>query len=128
MPNQSGEVKGWGPEGLVSVRRHQELPPCWTGPVSDTRAKIPMKPMMKTTVTQIVSLQPVEDRGRTDIHTGDHGGPHTGASVSTLRKGVACGEPTMEQASGRSRAHEGDPMQEQVFWKDLGLWGGPVCS
>lgn len=83
MPNQSG--KTWGAEGLVSVR-HQELPPCWTGPVSETRVKIPLKPVVKTMVTQIVSLQPMEDHGGADIHTGDHGGPHIG--VSTLREAV----------------------------------------
>ncbi|KAK4810494.1 hypothetical protein QYF61_004274, partial [Mycteria americana] len=42
-------------------------------------AEIPLQPVEKTMVKQIVPLQPMEVYGGADIHSAAHGGPHTGA-------------------------------------------------
>lgn len=66
----------------------QSLPPADTPgkeggeDVPGARAEIPLQPMEKTVVMQVVFLQPVKDHTTADIHPAAHGGLHTGAACS----------------------------------------------
>ncbi|GAB0206332.1 hypothetical protein GRJ2_003178200 [Grus japonensis] len=67
---------------------------------------------MKTMVTQVVPLKPMEVHGGADIHPAACGGPHAGADGCALKEAAAGGEPTLEQAPGRncspwSKVHAG---------------------
>lgn len=53
-----------------------------------TQAEIPLQSVVKTVVKQIVHLQPMED--------------HDGAGKHALKEAAAYGDPTLEQAPGRS--------------------------
>ena len=78
--------------------------------------EIPLQPVVKTMVTQVVPLQPVEDCGGADIHTAAHGGTHTAAGGYDLKEAAACGEPMQEQAPGRSCSP----------WRGAAFPAGPV--
>ncbi|GAB0207045.1 epimerase family protein SDR39U1 [Grus japonensis] len=52
------------------------------------RAEIPLQPMVKTIVRQVVPLQPMEVHSGADIHPAAHGGPHKGAGVCALKEAV----------------------------------------
>jgi len=82
--------------------------------------KIPVQPMEKRLVEQVVPLQPTEDHAGADIHTAAHGGPHSTAKGNALMEAAAHGKPTQEQAPGRSCG----------LWREVhtgaGLLTGPV--
>jgi len=49
------------------------------GDAPGTGAKIPLQPVKKNMVRQVVPLHPMEVHGGADIHPQPCGGPHTGA-------------------------------------------------
>ena len=53
--------------------------------------------MERTTVKEVVPLQPMEDHIGADIHNAVHGGPHATAGGYTLKEAAAHGGPTLEQ-------------------------------
>lgn len=57
---------------------------------------------MQSMVRLVVNLQPTEAHVAADVHIAVPGGPHTRESGCALKEAVACGEPTSEQAPGRS--------------------------
>ena len=62
-----------------------------------------VQPVVKTVVTQVVSLQSMEVHSGANIHPAACEGLHTGAGGCALKEATAHGKPT----------------QEQVFWQDL---------
>jgi len=110
-----------------------------------TRAEIPTQPMVKTRVTQVVPLRPMEVPGGTDIHPAACGGPHAVAGRCTLNEASAHRDPMLEQGPERScglwrGGHTGagfleasvtlweDPQWRSPFMKDSTLWKGPVME
>ncbi|KAK4823955.1 hypothetical protein QYF61_008341 [Mycteria americana] len=65
-------------------------------------AKIPLQPMEKTMVMQVVPLQPMDSQSGADIHTVAHGRPHAAAGGYALKEAAARGEPMHNQAPGRN--------------------------
>jgi len=64
--------------------------------------QIPVWPMEKTMVEQVVPLQHTKDHARQDINTVVCGGLHTAAGGCALKETAARGEPTQEQVLGRN--------------------------
>jgi len=114
------------------------------GGAPGTRAEIPLQPIVKTMVTQVVPLQPMDDHGGADVHTASCGGPHAGACGYALKAITACREPTLGQAPVRNcgpwrGAHEEagflagtvvceGPMLEYSISEGLYLWKGPMLE
>ena len=77
-------------------------------------------------------LQPREVHVGTNIHTAACGGPHTRADGCALKKAVANGGPTQEQASGRNCSlWRGAPAGAGFVAGPVTLWrtqAGAVCS
>lgn len=68
------------------------------GGMMGTRTEIPLQPVEKTMVVQIVPLQPMEVNGGADIYIEVCGGPHDGAGGHALKEAEAHEEqPTWEQ-------------------------------
>ena len=67
-----------------------------------TGAEIPLQPVVKILVTQVVPLQPMEDLSGTDRYTVVHGGWHIRASKHALKEAAAHGKTMTEQNPGRS--------------------------
>lgn len=59
---------------------------------------------------QVVPLQPMKDHSGADMHTAAHGGPYAGAGGYALMEAAAHGDPTPEQAPGRSCCLRGVPV------------------
>ena len=57
-------------------------------------AEIPLQPVVKTMVMQVVLLQPMEDHTGADIHTTACGGPHARADGFAVKETADHGEPT----------------------------------
>ena len=78
------------------------------------RAEVPLHPVEKIMVRQAVALQPMDDHSGADTLQPMED-PHAVAEGRALREAAACGEPTQEQAPGRT----------------CSLWGthaGAVCE
>ena len=114
------------------------------GGAPGTRAEIPLQPMEKTMVKQVV-LQPTENHYEADNHTTACGGLHTGASGCILKKAVilwrlhtAAGSwqelwpmersPHRSRFSGRSCDPVGDPHCSSSFLKGCTLRKGPMLE
>ena len=103
-----------------------------------------MQPVEKTMEKQVVPLQHMKNHTGADIHTAAHGGPYAGAGGYALKEAAAHGDPTLEQAPGRScclgrEAHAGAgflavtaacgrPRLEQLFLKYCRPWRGPTLE
>ena len=64
--------------------------------------QIPLQPMMKTMVTQVVTLQSVEDHDGADIHIDPCGGPGIGAGGDAQKESAAHGASTLERTPSRN--------------------------
>ncbi|KAK4811345.1 hypothetical protein QYF61_027574 [Mycteria americana] len=108
-------------------------------------AEIPLQPVVKTMVRQVVPLPPMEDHRGADIHSAAHGGPHAEASGYALKEAAAHEEPRQEQTPGRTcgpwrGAHAGagflagpvtllgHPHWSSLFLKDCTRWQGPMLE
>lgn len=77
------------------------------GSAPGTRAEVPLQLVMKTMVMQVIPLQPVEDRGKTNIHLQPMKDP-------TLEQ-VMCPEGSCSPQKAHARAGS---------WQDLKPWRG----
>ncbi|KAK4824540.1 hypothetical protein QYF61_016144 [Mycteria americana] len=75
-----------------------------------TRAEIPLQPVEKIMVTEVVLLQPVEDHSGADIH------------LQPME------DPTMEQAADRNRSPWRGPLAEAGFLERPVADGGPMLE
>ena len=116
------------------------------GGAPGTRAEIPLQPLVKTMVMQVVPLQPMEVHGGADIHlqpmedpTPEQADvPEGGCSPvgspcwSRLLAGPA--DPWRERSprwsrfAGRTGGPVGDPRWSSLFLKDCTLWKGPALE
>jgi len=78
-----------------------------------------LQPLEKTTVTQVVPLQPMKVHSGADIHIAAYDGPHTTAVGCTLKEAPDRESPRWSMLLAAATALGEKPMQEQVFWQDL---------
>jgi len=69
---------------------------------SGVRGGIPLQPVVKTVVKQVIPLKPMEDCVGAHTHAAACGGPHTRAGGCVLKEAAICGDPTSEQAPSSS--------------------------
>lgn len=67
---------------------------------------IPLQPLRRTMVKQVVLLQLMEDHGGAGIHTVDHGGPQAAASGCFLKEDATCKEAILEQGKSVKRKEQ----------------------
>lgn len=72
--------------------------------------RIPLQPVDKSMVKQVVPLKPMEDHGGEDIPT------------------AALGQPMLEQAAGRTGGPVGNPRWGIPLLTDCSLWKGPTLG
>lgn len=75
-------------------------------------SEIPLQPIVKTMVKQVVYLQPVEVHGVADICTPICDETYASTGRHVLKESAAQGELTQKQALGRSCGHGDKPTQE----------------
>jgi len=99
--------------------------------------EIPLQPMVKTVVTLVVPLQPMEVCSGTDIHLAKHEGLQNGAGGCALKQDVTpwraharadsqqqlwpVKSPCWRKFSGRTYDPVGDPCRRSLFLKDCTL-------
>ena len=80
--------------------------------------EIPLQPVMKTMVMQVVPLQHMEVHGGADIHPAAHGGPHAGAGGCALKEAVSMWRARAGAGSWKNMALcVEDCTLDQVFWQ-----------
>jgi len=89
------------------------------GDASGTGAEIPLQPMEKSTVRQVVPLQPMEVNGGADLVLQPMEDP-------TLEQFVPKGLHHMEKTHSGAACEERQPMEN--FMEDRLLWGGPQAG
>ncbi|PKU42447.1 hypothetical protein llap_7247 [Limosa lapponica baueri] len=67
---------------------------------------MPLQPMEKTVVKQVVLLQLMDDHSGADIHTAACGEPHTGAGGRALKEAAAHEKPFRSRFLARAVACE----------------------
>ncbi|KAK4830770.1 hypothetical protein QYF61_013259 [Mycteria americana] len=107
-------------------------------------AEIPLQPVEKTVVMQVVPLQLMEDHSGGDIHIAAHGGLHGRAGVCALKKAVTPSahtgagswqdlwpikrSPHRSSLSGRTCGPVGDPCWSSPCLKDCTPWKEPMLE
>lgn len=87
-----------------------------------TRAKIPLQPVEKIMVEQVVPLQPMEEHGGTDIRTADPRVSHSRASGHVLKEASSCGgDPRLELVS----CQELKPVRDQHWISQFLMYHKP---
>ncbi|KAM9591242.1 uncharacterized protein ACIBXB_006115 [Morphnus guianensis] len=98
------------------------------GGAPGAEAEIPLQPVVKTMVRQVVPLQPMEVNGGADIHLQPLEDP-TPEQVDVPDGGCdPIRRPRWSRFSGRTCNTTGDPLWSSPFLKDCTPWKGPMLE
>ncbi|KAK4815938.1 hypothetical protein QYF61_010195 [Mycteria americana] len=103
---------------------------------------IPLQPMEKIMVKQVVPLQPMVNHSGADIHPAACGGPQAGTGGCTLKKAAVPEEPALHRLLAGATAHEGPMLEQSIpeglhpcrrptleqFVKNCSPWEGPTLE